>query len=216
MVKAVFLDYTGTMVRDDDPYTTELIKIFLTQSDLKELNEALRIVWGLIKKLEWEHYQDTYIKKDEMVDEILAYCVENHNLKADLTKVHDIWRNSWIHAPLYDDVRPFVEKCPVPVYVVSNDDYCYLVESFEEKKLEVAGIVSAEKVRASKPHVEILQEALRMAGVNADEAVMIGDSETSDVECAMKVGITPILIDRKGVSKRDDIQVVRTLDEVKL
>lgn len=32
MTKAIFLDYTGTMVREDDPYTKQLLKIFLASS----------------------------------------------------------------------------------------------------------------------------------------------------------------------------------------
>ena len=212
MIKAVFLDYTGTMVREDDPYTRELLRIFLTQSDLKDPTEGLKYVWGLIKQSEWEHYQDTFIGKDEMVDEILDCCVKNIHLQADLEKVHEIWRNSWIYAPLFDDVKPFIGRCSLPVYVVTNDDLRYIEKSFADKGLKVAGVVSAEMVRANKPHTEILEKALQIAGVEASEAVLIGDSETSDVPCAKKLGITPILLDRKNVVERTDIQVIHSLN----
>ena len=214
MIKAVFLDYTGTMVREDDPYTRELMRIFLTQSDLKEPAKALEYVWGLIKKSEWEHYKETFIRKDEMVDEILTCCAQTVHLRADMEKTHEIWRNSWIYAPLFDDVKPFVRRCPVPVYVVTNDDLQYILQSLADKGLEVAGIVSAEMVRANKPHTEILEEALKVAGIRASEAVLIGDSETSDVPCARKVGITPILLDRRGTVQRTDIRVIHSLDEL--
>lgn len=212
MFKAVFLDYTGTMVREDDPYTRKLLKIFLTQSDLKDPTEGLRLVWELIKRSEWEHYLETFIRKDEMVDEILSYCVTNIHLRANLKEVHDLWRKSWIYAPLFDDVKPFIERCSLPVYIVTNDDLCYIQQSLSDKNLTVAGIVSAEMVRANKPHTEILEEALKIAGVDASEAVLIGDSETSDVPCAQKVGITPILLDRKKVVARSDIQIIHSLN----
>lgn len=35
-IKAVLLDYTGTMVREDEPYTQQLLAYFLTHSDLRE------------------------------------------------------------------------------------------------------------------------------------------------------------------------------------
>lgn len=214
MIKALFLDYTGTMVREDDPYTTELLKEFLAKSDLKEPELALTTVWGLIKKSEWDHYKETYIGKVEMVDEILSYCVEHYNLRADLDKLRETWAKSWVYAPLFDDVKPFIERCSIPIYVVTNDGLRYVEQSFEAKGVKVAGIVSSEMVRANKPHQEILEEALRMAGVDASEAVMVGDSVTSDVMCAQKVGITPILLDRKGTADRDDIRVIRSLDEL--
>ena len=109
--KAVLLDYTGTMVREDEPYTQALLKFFLTHSDLNEPAKALRTVWGLIKKLEDEFCGETFIKKDEMVDRILDICVKEYGLSGDLAHMHDLWRNSWIHAPLFDDVKPFFEFC---------------------------------------------------------------------------------------------------------
>lgn len=214
MTKAIFLDYTGTMVREDDPYTMQLLKIFLSSSSLKEPKEALGVVWGLIKKIEWECYQESFIKKDEMVDRILHICQKEYQLNANFNEIHEIWRNSWLHAPLFDDVKPFVERCTLPVYVVTNDDLCYVEQSLAEKELHVAGIISAETVRACKPHKEILEEALRTAKVTPAEAVLIGDSETSDVKCALENGITPILLDRKGTASRKDIRVIRSLDEL--
>ena len=162
MIKAIFLDYTGTMVREDDPYTKQLLKIFITSSSLRDPKEALRVVWGMIKKSEWEDYQETFIKKDEMVERILDICEKEYQLCADRKTVHDIWRDSWIHAPLFDDVKPFVQRCSLPVYVVTNDDLCYVEQSLREKELSVAGIISAELVRACKPHREILEEAVRV------------------------------------------------------
>jgi HAD superfamily hydrolase (TIGR01549 family) len=149
-----------------------------------------------------------------MIDDILAYCSEHHGMHANPEEVHETWHNAWSYAPLFDDVRPFIERCSLPVYVVTNDDLQYIDRSFADKGLKVAGVISAEMVRANKPHTEILEEALRMAGVEPHEAVLIGDSETSDVPCAQQVGITPILLDRAGKAQRTDIQVVRSLDEL--
>ena len=213
-IKAVFLDYTGTMVREDEPYTMELLKYFLTHSDLKEPAKALQVVWGMIKQIEYDCYQETFIKKDEMVERILAACVKDYGLKGDLAYMHEIWRKSWIHAPLFDDVEPFFEKCPLLIYVVTNDDLCYIEESLAEKGLKPAGIAAAEMVRACKPHREIFEKALEMAGVDASQAVHIGDSIVSDVEAAKAVSITPILLDRKGGRTGEDVTVIRSLTEL--
>lgn len=213
-IKAVFLDYTGTMVRDDEPYTMKLLEYFLTHSDLREPSKALKVVWGMIKHLEYTCYGESFIKKDEMVDRILAACVKDYGLKGDLTYMHELWRNSWIHAPLYEDVEPFFRECPLAIYVVTNDDLIYIEASLAEKGLKPAGIAAAETVRACKPHGEIFELALKMAGVSASEAVHIGDSVTSDVEAARAVSVTPILIDRKGTMTMEGVTVIRTLAEL--
>ena len=36
MIKAIFIDYTGTMVQEDEPYTRELLGYFIAHSDLKD------------------------------------------------------------------------------------------------------------------------------------------------------------------------------------
>lgn len=205
--RAVLIDYTGTLVMDDEPYTRQLVAYFITHSDLTDPAQALKVVWGLIKRTEDECYLDTFIMKDEMVDRILATCVREFGLSGDLDHMHDLWRNAWIHAPLYDDVRPFLDACPVPVYVVTNDDLRYVEESFEEKGLAPTGIVAAEMVRACKPHPELFAKALEVAGVRPDEAIMVGDSVTSDMLPARALGIQPILLDRAGTHQIDDPQL---------
>ena len=213
-IKALLLDYTGTMVKEEEPYTMELLKYFLTHSALKEPKIALQTVWGLIKKLEHDYHADTFLLKDEMVDRILDICVREHGLEGDLNHMHDLWRNSWIHAPLYEDVKPFFAACPLPIYIITNDDLQYIHESLQEKQLTPAGIISAEMVRACKPHREIFDKALEVAGVTAAEAVMIGDSMTSDIRPAAELGIHPILLDRKGLQKDLAVPVIRSLTEL--
>ena len=212
-IKAVFLDYTGTMVKEDEPYTRALLHYFLTNSELNEPEKALRVVWGMIRQLEASCYGDSFIKKDEMVDRILQMCTEQYGLKGDLDYMHETWRNSWIHAPLFDDAAAFFERVQLPVYVVTNDDLSYIEESMRLKKLKPAGIAAAEMVRACKPHREIFEKALEMAGVSPQEAVHIGDSLTSDVPPAKELSIQPVLIDRKGIvsAGEDDLIVIRSL-----
>ena len=212
MIKAIFLDYTGTMVNDEE-YTKKMLGYFMKYSDMKDPMEVFNKVWGMIKKIEAEHVHDTFVKKDEMVDMILSYCVEHFGLKCDLDEIHTIWRDSWIHSPLFSDVKPFFERSTLPIYVVTNDDLIYIQESMREKDLQPAGIISAEMINACKPHREILDKALEVAGILPSEAVLIGDSETSDVNSALEVGIKPVLLDRAGKSKRSDIDVINSLDE---
>jgi len=49
-----------------------------------------------------------------------------------------------------------------------------------------------------KPDPRMFEEALRRAGVAANEAVMVGDSPLDDFEAAQAVGINAVLIDRRS------------------
>ncbi len=215
-IKAIFLDYTGTMVQEDEPYTRELLAYFISHSDLKDPKEILKVVWGKVKEIEAESYGDAFVKIDERTDRILQYCVENCGLNGDLSHMHEVWRKIWVHAPLFDDVKPFFERSELPIYVLSNDDLCYLEESMKLKDLQPAGIISSEMANACKPNKLIFEKALEVSGVKPEEAIHIGDSITSDVEPAKEIGITPVYISRKEAVSVGGVQVIRTLDELGL
>jgi putative hydrolase of the HAD superfamily len=57
-------------------------------------------------------------------------------------------------------------------------------------------ILASAEVGMAKPDRRIFQRALRLAGVSPQEAVHVGDHLLADVEGPLKVGISPILIDR--------------------
>ena len=58
--------------------------------------------------------------------------------------------------------------------------------------------VTSGDVGAAKPNPAIFRAALYRSGVQAGEAVHVGDQLSSDVQGARAVGIRPVLIDRDG------------------
>lgn len=213
MIKAIFMDYTGTMVREDEPYTRELVKYFIEHSDIKTPEDVLGAVWSKVKEIESTCFGDEFILNDEKVDRILSFCCKHYGLKGDLQYMHEVWQKIWVYAPLFEDVKPFFERVEKPIYIISNDDLKYLDESMRIKELNPAGIISAETVKACKPHRSIFEKAMEVAGVRPEEAVHIGDSITSDVEPAKNLGITPIYLARKEKVVLDGVRVIRSLDE---
>ena len=216
MVKAIFIDYTGTMVREDDPYSKELIGYILKNSDFKSPAELLKTVWEQIKSAEAESVGVKFIKNIEKINKVIDYCKKNYGLKADENYIRDIWQKVWIKAPLYDDVKPFFDTSTLPIYIISNDDMYYLEESMKEKNLNPTGIISADMVKACKPHIQIFKKALEVAGVEANEAIFIGDSIISDIEPAKQIGMNPVLICRKEEELHEGICCIKTLDELVL
>lgn len=68
---------------------------------------------------------------------------------------------------------------------------------------------------ASKPNPKIFEEALRRSGVEAHEAVHIGDSFEDDVKGARAVGIHAILIERHaGHRKIENVATIHDLREL--
>lgn len=83
----------------------------------------------------------------------------------------------------------------MPIYLVTNG-----ISSVQRSRLAgcglepyLAGIVISEEIGASKPDPRMLWEALRMAGCEPGEAVLLGDSITADIAAANRAGIQSIL-----------------------
>lgn len=214
MLKAVFIDYTGTIIKEGGAFMQEIIMRVYKNSSLDNPNDAVAVWWKLLKKYEEHCYLESYINEDEIVDRALADCVEQISLNDDLGQLHSLFQKFWIHAPLFSDAREFFEKCTLPIYIITNNGTKYVEESMKEKNLNYSGIISSDMVRAYKPHQEIFEKALEISECKPSEVIHIGDSYSSDALGAMSAGIRPVLIDRNGGKEYDNITVVRSLTEV--
>ena len=61
-----------------------------------------------------------------------------------------------------------------------------------------ATVTHSSRQGAAKPSPEIFRRALKEAGLSPLESLYIGDSPQHDIEGARMIGMTPLLIDRKG------------------
>lgn len=76
-------------------------------------------------------------------------------------------------------------------------------------------VVTSDEVGADKPSPSIFQAALQRAGVEASEAVHVGDQYKIDIVGARGVGINPILIDRYDLYPEvKDCPRIRSLTEL--
>jgi len=99
---------------------------------------------------------------------------------------------------LYEDVLPVLDDLRVHglrLGLVSNG-IRDLAEFVVHHRLEVEAIVDSRTHGRVKPHPSIFEAALARLEVGPDEAVMIGDSLTEDVEGARALGMKAILVDR--------------------
>ena len=75
----------------------------------------------------------------------------------------------------------------------------------------LTAIVVSQRVGTIKPHPAIFAAALELAGIQADEALHVGDTADEDVAGAQAAGIRPLLIDRQGSA--GDISSLEEIDQ---
>jgi HAD superfamily hydrolase (TIGR01662 family) len=134
-------------------------------------------------------------------------------------EIYDEWA-ACRHFFLYDDVRPAVQALAsrgIRIGLISNSHR--RMDAFESHfalGVPIAAAVASAEHGFMKPHPSIFEAALRQAGVEAKDAVMVGDSVAHDIEGARRVGMRGVLVHRSGesVSAPPDVSVIRDLSEL--
>lgn len=184
--------------------------------------EAYRAVYSLLDYDRWfdsfEHYYSIYeeynlqlwalyaegkITKDKLNAERYA-----HPLR--VMGVHDaefvgarFWDEAMKRLPLGSRLMPHAREVleylrpRYRMYILSNG-----FTELQSRKMHSAGIEShfdgvilSEDIGVNKPNPEIFYHALRVAGVGASEALMIGDNLEVDIAGASRVGIDQVYYD---------------------
>ena len=124
------------------------------------------------------------------------------------------------HFFLYDDVAPALRDLAgrgLKIGLISNSHRC--LASFQQH-FELQGLittaVSSSEHGYLKPHPSIFEAALKLAGVDPGESVMVGDSVAHDIEGARRVGMRGILVHRADTPPAGevDVPVIRDLSEL--
>lgn len=106
------------------------------------------------------------------------------------------------HFFLYDDVEPALRALAaggLKIGLISNTQRP-LDEFAAHFALEglIGVAVSSAEHGFLKPHPSIFEHALERLGVDADQAVMVGDSVKHDIEGARRLGMGAVLVRRNG------------------
>lgn len=124
------------------------------------------------------------------------------------------------HFSLYDDVKPVLRQLHgsgLRLGLISNTHRC-LTSFRDHSELEtfIAGAVSSSDHGFMKPHPSIFEAALRELDVAAEEALMVGDSISHDVEGARRLGMRAVLLARSAQPAQwvEDVPVITSLREL--
>jgi putative hydrolase of the HAD superfamily len=134
-------------------------------------------------------------------------------------RVYDEWA-ACQHFFLYDDVAPALRELAdrgFKLGLISNSHRPLdaFQEHFDLQGL-IAGAVSSSEHGYMKPHPSIFESALDLLGVDAADAVMVGDSLTHDIEGAKRAGMRGVLVHRSDAPTiaAADVPIIRTLREL--
>ena len=191
----------------------QIVRRICKNSSLHDPKQVQQFILNTRRSYEADSYLDGYLTEDEIVGRLIVDMVEQIGLTEEPSALFDLIHGHWVNAPVFPDARVFFGRCPVPVYIITNNGLPYMEQALRRSGLKAAGVVSADTVRAYKPRREIFDEALRLSGCMPDEVVHIGDSYDTDAVGARSAGIRPVLLLRGRERQHDDVDAADSLEQ---
>ena len=204
--KAIFFDAGGTLLHPHPSVgeiCAEVGKRYGSPATADQLDHSFREVWlkhdGL-NRLEGpidEKLERNFWKI--LVEEVFTATGGVNDFEAFFHELYDLFARPevWRLYPDVEDLLKSLKKQGKKMGIVSNWDsrLFHICEGLQLNQYFNFVLASA-VFGASKPSPKIFEEALKRSGVEAHEAVHIGDSFKDDIQGAGGAGVAAILIDR--------------------
>lgn len=214
MVKAIFIDFYGTVVHEDGAVIKEVTEEIISTGAKAEKSEIDGFWWKEFQTMFMNAYDDKFETQRELELKSLKKTIDKFGSNADATKLSGLMFEHWMKPPIFEESKEFFEKSPVPIYVVSNIDRDDVIKAIAYHELKPAGVFTSEDARSYKPRAEIFEMALKKVNLQPDEVVHIGDSLSSDIKGASALGINTVWINRDGKVVPEGIVAVKNLLEI--
>lgn len=196
MIKAIFLDFYGTVVHEDGEVIKEITRIIMKTGKVDDKSQIGAFWWNEFQTMFMNSYGSAFEKQRTLEYKSLEKTLTRFQSDASAAELSEKMFAHWVKPPIFDESKEFFETCPVPIFIVSNIDTADIMSALQYHGLNPAGVFTSEDAKSYKPRKELFQLALSSVKLGADEVVHIGDSLSSDVKGASALGIHTIWVNR--------------------
>ena len=214
MIKAIFIDFYGTVVYEDGEVIEKVEQEIFDTGNAVTKSEIGSYWWKEFQTAFHNAYGDRFETQRKLEFDSLEKTIHHFSSTADAEALSNLMFEYWVKPPVFEESKQFFDRCPVPVYVVSNIDRADVLQAIEYHGLKPAGVFTSEDAKSYKPRRELFEYALKCTGLSAEEVVHIGDSLSSDISGAASVGINAIWVNRNNREVPEDVISVNNLLEV--
>ena len=202
MIKAVFFDWLNTLAHpqpDRHELFSQVARELGVEISPQKLIRAIHIAESRVPAgapPRWTEGKDEapFIRCQEVLWAEVGANLSRETMLEFTRRISRLVRSGGVIWVLYDDVLPVVKALRQRGLILGLISNLIIGKVGLESCLDF--VVTAEDVGADKPDPPIFLAALGRAGVNASQAVYVGDQYETDIVGARGVGIKPILIDR--------------------
>ncbi len=201
MIRAVVFDVDFTLARPGPDLGSEGYRRLGARHGLvldpRRYESARRAALAdLQRHPELDHDEEVWILFTERIMRGMGGEGDTYAAATEMTRA---WEQA-AHFELYDDALPTlsaVRACGLKVGLLSNTARD-LAAFVAHHGIVADALLTSRAHGKTKPHEAIFLALLSELDVRADEAAMVGDTFEDDVEGALAVGMTALLVDRDG------------------
>lgn len=206
-IKALFLDFYGTIVHEDDDIIPGICRVVQQASAAQCSASDIGAYWWKVFMEKFHNsYGPTFETQQVLSILSLAETIRHFDAECDAETIIEEQFVHWECPGIFADSMPFLERNTLPKYILSNIDTDAINKAIAFHGIQVDGVITSEDVRSYKPRPEIFHEALRKYGLDKQDVLHIGDSLTSDIQGAQGAGIQAAWVNRKGKTAPDPIR----------
>ncbi|WP_088104208.1 HAD family hydrolase [Halalkalibacter urbisdiaboli] len=218
-VKAIFLDFYGTVVHEDGEIISDICNRIKVNSKKEDVTSAEigRFWWNEFYHFFIESYGDTFLSQRELERISLRNTLNHFNSTSKENELSEMIFKHWMKPEIFKDSLEFFEQNTNPIYILSNIDRSDILEAINLHQLSVKEVITSEDVKSYKPRSEMFEYALKQSKLSPEEVIHVGDSLSSDVTGAKNVGIKSVWVNRNNKKINGNVQpdfAVTTLPDI--
>lgn len=199
MYKAVFLDFYGTLVHEDDVFVEEICRKILTSTSTRTTTKDIgKYWWDSFSKTFNSSYGDNFRTQREIELHSLEDTIAFYNSNENPRELSEILYEHWQAPQLFEDTIVFLQSISTPIIILSNIDRNDIQSAINHNGLSFDNVITSEDVKSYKPRPEMFHQALEAYNLSPLEVLHVGDSLSSDVAGAQNAGIKVAWINRKN------------------
>jgi len=199
-IKALTIDLYGTLVKSSDDLMRDICQRINASSRVYESTAAnVGKSWlNISVKCSEICYADKFIDEKRLDKVILNKLLDDYQSRLDADSLQKEIYDAYIRPVAFDDSALFLNRLPLPCYVLCNGDKENIISAMDYAGLKTDGIFCSEDARAYKPNHRIYEYAADALKLHPSQILHIGDSMNHDIIPAKKYGIKTALINRYG------------------
>ncbi|HIQ03584.1 MAG TPA: HAD family hydrolase [Desulfurococcales archaeon] len=214
MIKAVFFDFDGTLVDYDSVLGRACEMAALTLKNIlrgKGIEVSYNILLDLVFSVERRYAKTTLVDRNEWWKIILRELNIPTTLSSEeLNRVTLAYWSEIMKAKPFSNVEytlKYLKSKGYKLGIITNTDGLHSMKRTRIKRSGLMGyfdlvIVAGEDTEKQKPDPEPFLKAVKEFNLTPSECVMVGDTLSSDIEGAKRVGLITVYI-RRGRLRTD-------------